>query len=129
MEGSVCVRCNTVGIKQGKICQSCEDDLLESYNVSKEIEPFKESNNVRHLKILDEIHRIYEAKNGDYGDSFSKLYKEYGMLSSIIRLSDKLERLKTLRTKTQLVNDESVRDTLIDLCGYAIMTVMELDNE
>lgn len=27
------------------------------------------------------------------------------------------------------MNDESMRDTLIDLANYAIMTVMELDRE
>lgn len=28
-----------------------------------------------------------------------------------------------------MVNDESVRDTLIDLANYAIMTVMEIDRD
>lgn len=84
----------------------------------------------KHKDIMDEIHKLYLDKNGDYGDSFSKLYKEFGNTSSIIRLSDKLERLKTLnKGNEQRVKDESIRDTLLDLCGYAVLTIMELDNE
>lgn len=45
-----------------------------------------------------------------------------------IRLSDKLNRFKMLsKGKDALVNDESIRDTLIDLANYAIMTIMELE--
>ena len=45
-----------------------------------------------------------------------------------IRLSDKLERLKRLTKAEAEVKDESIRDTLIDLANYAIMTIMEVDN-
>ena len=45
-----------------------------------------------------------------------------------IRLGDKFNRFKTLsRNKEQKVNDESIRDTLIDLANYAIMTVLEME--
>ena len=46
-----------------------------------------------------------------------------------IRLTDKLNRFKSL-TKgngTQKVSDESIRDTLMDLANYALMTVLELE--
>ena len=48
-----------------------------------------------------------------------------------IRLSDKLERFKKLSRDDAeaLVADESIRDTLIDLANYAVMTVMEMDRE
>lgn len=48
-----------------------------------------------------------------------------------IRLGDKLNRFKTLTKGMEiaLVNDESVRDTLVDLANYAIMTIMEIDEE
>ena len=45
-----------------------------------------------------------------------------------IRLGDKFSRFKTLsRGGEQKVNDESIRDTLIDLANYAIMTVVEME--
>ena len=47
-----------------------------------------------------------------------------------IRLGDKFNRLKALtRGGEQKVTDESIRDTLIDLANYAIMTVLEMEGE
>ena len=84
----------------------------------------------RHAALCDELHALYERKNADYGDSFHQTWLEEGAAMARIRLSDKLSRFKSLtRNNAQSVNDESVRDTLIDLANYAIMTVMELDEE
>lgn len=79
--------------------------------------------------IFREMLETYEAKNADYGDSFSKSYQEFGLTAPIIRISDKVERLKSLSKADARVKDESIRDTLIDLANYAIMTVVELDAE
>ena len=44
-------------------------------------------------------------------------------------LGDKLARFKSLtKSGVQEVKDESIRDTLIDLANYAIMTVLEMDD-
>jgi hypothetical protein len=83
----------------------------------------------RHAKVLDEMHASYAAKNHDYGNSFSELYQEFGLLSSVIRLSDKLGRLKTLLKAEPKVKDESIRDTLLDMANYCVMTIMEMDKE
>lgn len=80
-----------------------------------------------HQKILTELHDTYIRKNQDYGNSFSEQYGEYGMLSLIIRLDDKLRRLKQLNGNTAQVKDENVEDTLLDLANYAIMGAMELN--
>lgn len=79
--------------------------------------------------ITDEMYRLYVRKNHDYGNSFAIQFQKLGMASSIIRLSDKLSGLESLHGKQAQVSDESIRDTLIDLANYAIMTVMELDRE
>lgn len=88
-------------------------------------------NVLHHKSVCEEIMSLYERKNHDYGNSFSKSYTEEGMAMARIRLSDKLNRFKALTTdcNTMRVNDESIRDTLIDLANYAIMTIMEIDNE
>lgn len=80
-----------------------------------------------HKSVCDEMHDTYVAKNSDYGDSFSKLRKEYGNIAILIRLSDKLERLKTLMLgdKPPEVTGESIDDTLLDLANYAVMEVVE----
>ena len=46
-----------------------------------------------------------------------------------IRLDDKLNRLKSLAKNQAQVQDESIRDTLLDLANYAIMTVIEMELE
>ena len=80
-----------------------------------------------HKNICDSLNDLYKAKNEDYGDSFSKSYKEYGLTMSCIRLEDKLNRLKSLnKNGNAQVKDESIQDTLMDLANYAIMTLIEL---
>ena len=55
--------------------------------------------------------------------------EEEGMAMARIRLGDKLARFKSLtKSGVQEVKDESIRDTLIDLANYAIMTVLEMDD-
>ena len=83
----------------------------------------------RHNRICDELNDLYERKNKDYGDAFHKSFLEEGMAMPRIRLGDKLNRFKSLtRTGDQKVNDESIRDTLIDLANYAIMTIIEMED-
>lgn len=84
----------------------------------------------KHKMLCQELNTIYEKKNHDYGDSFHKTFLEEGYAMSRIRLSDKLERFKTLsRTGEQKVNDESMRDSLLDLANYALMTVLEMEDQ
>ena len=93
----------------------------------KEHKPFstKDLKINKHSTICEELSDIYEKKNHDYGDSFSKLYEEYGMLSVVIRLFDKLYRLENLMEKEQMVEDESIEETLKDLANYSILALME----
>lgn len=79
--------------------------------------------------ITREMRVLYAKKNQDYGNSFGKRFERFGIVSAIIRMDDKLSRLESLCTKEALVNDESIRDTLIDLANYAVMTIMELDKQ
>lgn len=79
-------------------------------------------------QIANGLTELYERKNADYGNSFSKTFEEFGMTSTIVRLSDKLERLKTLSKKEAQVKDESIQDTVMDIAVYAMLTLMELMN-
>ena len=81
-----------------------------------------------HKKICGELTTLFERKNHDYGDSFHQTFLEEGWPMVRIRLSDKLNRVKALtRGDSQQVQDESLRDTLLDLANYAILAVMEMD--
>ena len=80
--------------------------------------------------LTNEILKIYMDKNADYGDSFSKSYEEFGIIAPVVRMSDKMERIKQLSKAEDIkVKDESLRDTAIDLANYALMFVVEMDLE
>ena len=83
----------------------------------------------KHMGICKELKQIYRAKNHDYGDSFGETYKKLGIISAVTRITDKVNRLQSLCTKEQKVEDESIRDTLMDLANYAIMTIIEMEEE
>lgn len=83
----------------------------------------------KHGLICDEIKELFKRKNTDYGDSFHQTFLEEGFATSRIRLNDKLERFKRLtKSGEQNVKDENIRDTLIDLANYSIMTILELED-
>lgn len=75
---------------------------------------------LKHKEICDGLNELYARKNHDYGDSFHTTFVEEGLAMARIRLSCN-DRDK------QQVTDESIRDTLLDLANYAIMTVLEMD--
>lgn len=77
-------------------------------------------------RVLNEMDALHERKNHDYGDSFSKSFAEFGLIAAVVRMSDKMERLKSLCKRDAMVG-ESIRDTLVDLACYAVMTVAEID--
>lgn len=80
--------------------------------------------------IIAEIQQLHENKNADYGDSFAKSVEKYGLISALTRISDKFNRAEQLILGNEAkVKDEKLRDTLIDLASYAIMTIVELDKQ
>tara|TARA_B110000046_G_scaffold140034_2_gene146567 strand:+ start:7145 stop:7516 length:372 start_codon:yes stop_codon:yes gene_type:complete len=77
-------------------------------------------------KVQDEALELFTKKNTDYGDSFAT----YGPVGVLVRLGDKISRLNSITNKgVNLVNTESLRDTLIDLHNYAAMAVLLIDEE
>lgn len=81
-------------------------------------------------KLMAEMLEIYKAKNKDYGDSFSESFEEFGLIAPVVRMNDKMNRIKSLTKKgDRQVKDESLRDSLMDLANYALMTVVELDQQ
>ncbi len=76
--------------------------------------------------IVSNMSELYANKNHDYGDSFEHTADEFGLIAPAIRLSDKLNRFKSLIGKKSNVAEEKIEDTLLDLANYAIMTVIWL---
>jgi hypothetical protein len=75
-------------------------------------------------RIQKEALDIFIKKNADYGDAFAK----YGIVGVLVRMDDKIQRgINITKNKISLVEDESIRDTLLDLHNYSAMAIMLLD--
>ena len=78
-------------------------------------------------KIVIDMANLYQKKNEDYGNAFGELFYEYGLNYSIMHLHEKLNRIKSVH-KNNKHNNESIKDSLIDLANYAVMTLVEFNN-
>ena len=82
---------------------------------------------VSQLKTVhEEGLRLFTKKNRDYGDAFAK----YGAIGVLVRMEDKIQRAVSVSDKSiTLINDESLRDTLLDLHNYSAMAIMLMDEK
>ena len=75
-------------------------------------------------KVQDEGFELFKKKNIDYGDAFA----QYGVIGVLMRIEDKLKRSMSItKNGVNLINDEGIRDTLIDLHNYSAMAILLLD--
>lgn len=73
------------------------------------------------MAVCSDVVELLIAKNTDYGDAWQK----HGLIGVLVRLSDKALRLQNLSNGLEvLVADESIRDTLQDMLGYAILGLL-----
>ena len=76
--------------------------------------------------VQKEAFETFLKKNKDYGDAFAT----YGPIGVIVRIGDKISRLTSVTNSgINFVEDESIRDTLMDLHNYSAMAVMLLDEK
>ena len=81
-------------------------------------------------EITKSMFETYLRKNKDYGNSFDQSLDKWGLSVAAIRLGDKLNRFESyIKNGSFAVNDEGVRDTLMDLSCYSIMTIMYLNSK
>jgi hypothetical protein len=75
-------------------------------------------------KVQSEGLELFKKKNADYGDAFAK----YGVVGVLMRIEDKIQRaLSITKNGINMINDEGIRDTLIDLHNYSAMALMLID--
>ena len=84
-------------------------------------------NRVAQLRnIQNRALQLFKKKNADYGDAFAT----YGAVGVIVRMGDKISRLSSIdNSNITLVNDESMKDTLMDLHNYSAMALMLLEED
>ena len=85
------------------------------------------SNRVEQMETIQkEGLELFKKKNADYGDAFAK----YGIIGVLMRIEDKIQRsISITNNGVNLVKDENIHDTLLDLHNYAAMGLMLLDEE
>lgn len=81
-------------------------------------------NNNTMREQYDGQYKTFCKKNSDYDNSFEESLDKHGIVASIVRMGDKMNRLEALTddSRTQQVGSESLLDTLEDLSNYAAMT-------
>lgn len=81
-------------------------------------------------KTLNELANTFFLKNERYGNSFTDTIEDYGLVSSIVRITDKFNRMTTLFKNRELdCDDEPLKDTMLDMANYLIMTVAYMKEE
>ena len=82
-------------------------------------------NRLSQMKTIQaEALELFKKKNIDYGDAFAT----YGPIGVLMRIQDKLHRFISItKNGINLVNDENLRDTLIDIHNYSAMSLMLID--
>ena len=109
-----------------KICKGL-DTIRINLEVFEENDKTLSNTSAQQFKdIAKGMIETYVRKNHDYGNSFDKSLDKFGLVASVVRIGDKMNRIESLSQKKAKVESESIEDTLLDLANYAIMTVIWL---
>ena len=77
-------------------------------------------------RVQNEGLEIFRKKNTDYGEA----YKKFGLIGVLTRLEDKILRCVNISNKkVELVKDEVLEDTLLDLHNYCALALLLLKEE
>ena len=91
--------------------------------------PTYKTNADRHRDLTKHIHDVYVDKNMKYGDAFAETIEKYGMIAALTRMNDKFNRIEQFIVNGFEDSEESLKDALLDLANYCLMTVMEIDKK
>lgn len=72
-------------------------------------------------EIMSECRVLLVNKQSDYGPGN---ISRFGLPGLVVRLNDKMERLINLAWGGKKPKNESVEDTLMDMCCYAVIGLM-----
>lgn len=73
--------------------------------------------------LLEKLFSMYKSNITDYGSEFAEMFDELGIDYAYGKLREKMKRIKVLR---DMSNIERLEDALLDMAGYAILTLVEL---
>ena len=77
-------------------------------------------------QIQAEALSLFKRKNEQYGNAFAK----YGTVGVMIRMGEKTNRfLSVSHLKMEPKDEETLRDTLLDLLNYSSMAILLLEHK
>lgn len=97
-----------------------------------------EGGHPRFFELLKVMGKTHAEKSHDYSgtrDPFKnfKVSEDLGVepwVGALVRLNDKVERIKNFaKNRHLLVKDEGVKDTLLDLANYALLTYILFEEQ
>ena len=77
-----------------------------------------------HVRLCHDALELMTKKNHDYAslEDPYRNFRQFGRFGILVRLGDKFARLRSFEEQGELkVQDESVRDTLLDIINYAVL--------
>ena len=100
-------------------------DNSEQMDKSDQMDKSEQMDRVEQMKEVQlNALELFKKKNIDYGDAFAK----FGVIGVLMRIEDKIQRsLSITKNGVNLINDEGIHDTLLDLHNYAAMALMLLN--
>lgn len=78
----------------------------------------------RHQALANEALAIMRKKNDGYAkaDAPYRNFEMFGLLGVVVRMSDKVSRLRSfLESGIATVQEESIEDTILDLINYSVI--------
>jgi hypothetical protein len=103
-----------------------QESLLETAkNLLTNLKPEHEELILDFFDVLLNALAVFKYKQYDYGPGNIAGFGEVGVL---VRLNDKIERLKNLMLNNKEINNESVYDTWLDIANYGLIGLMCKEN-
>ena len=119
-------QCKTKDMEQKTEIERIEEERRKIENNMAGHTPNCANETIMMNDITDKLKDTLVAKNNDYGNAFSEMFDELGIDYAYGKLREKMNRIKVLRSKPNMVENEGLEDALLDTAGYAILTLVEL---
>ena len=119
-------QCDTKDMEQKTEIERIEEEKRKIENNMAGHTPNRKNETIAMNDIIDNLKQTLVAKNEDYGSAFSEMFDELGIDYAYGKLREKINRIKVLRNKPNMVENEGLEDALLDTAGYAILTLVEL---
>ena len=89
--------------------------------------PREEFNKVKYVETCTELGEFVKEKDTMYGHAFFNMLNEYEIDYALSKMEEKLFRLKQLKKLNKMNHSESFKDSVKDLQGYALLTLLYIE--